>query len=81
MDIASDMLDVRDATTVSQLILEQLRGTTDATHLDIATVSANVKGLEAMMKGITQQFAGGGARGAGDAELMRSLLEALQVRY
>ena len=58
---------------------------TGASHADMEALQANVAGLEAMLRGVVTQLNGDRAPakaggGEGQAELMRSLLGALQVR-
>ena len=85
VDVASDLLSLRDDAAASQSILAQLRNVTDASQADIAAVGSHVAGIEVMLASLAKQFAAtggsrsGGGGGGADAALMSSLLEALKV--
>lgn len=80
MDVASDLLSLRDEAAASQTILSQLRHATDASQADIAAVGSHVAGIEVMLKSLSNQLATGSRSGSADAALMSSLLDALKVR-
>ena len=80
------MLDVGDRVAAVQSLVMQVRDAGASRADDMAALQSNVAGLEAMLRGVARQLetapraAPAAAAPAPDAALMRSLLQALQVR-